>query len=198
MKTILALSLMALATSAFSSTVEIDYARTADITTSSSNVVVAYAQYVMLPTETEVRDIPNCNIYDEGTISCTEVVVLKREPAIQATVTYSDALASSEDNGGYLTFNFKLSDFSADQVALLKAATPAWKHPFSSAGFKFAKNNLVLTATKAQRDIQVLDMKKSKLCEIGENGEQVDPRCKEVLVYKAAVTTVKEVNVSVK
>lgn len=196
-KMILSLGLMLLANSSFA---EVMYSNTADLSSSSTHIKLVDANYVLIPTVTESRNIPGC-VVGEAHDTCTEVIVLKTEAVIQANVSYVGDFASEGDVESFATLTFKLSDFSADQVAALKAASPAWKHPFSNAAKNFAKNfaknNLSLSVKKATKTIQVVDTKNSKLCVEVEPGI-VTSGCKEVIAYKNALTTVKTITVSVK
>ena len=90
-----------------------------------------------------------------------------------------------------------IAEFSEDEVASLKAAYPTWRHPFTNAGRRFAKNVLKMEVKTAERTIQVVDVRNSKLCPVLESGETY-PGCEEILVYKPATTYVKEVTVSKK
>lgn len=173
-------------------------AKSADLSISTRNFVLADAEFKLIPTKTEIREIPGCNPNGEAGNICTEEVVLETRPAIIANVSYDDAMFTSEGHDKqWLSLEFDLADFSADDVEALKKAYPTWKHPFSRAGQKFAKKNLELSVVRAERTIQVVDVRNSKLCPVLESGETY-PGCVERLVYKPAKTTVNEVTVSVK
>lgn len=171
------------------------YSNTADLSSSTSQHVLADAEYKLIPTKVEYRWIPGCREDGEASRDCRETVVLESQPVIAVNVSYVDSMFSSEGNEkNWLTLNFKLEDFSAEDVAALKASYPTWRHPFSRAGQKFAKKNLQLQVVKATRTIQVVDVRNSKLCPVLESGETY-PNCVEHIVYKPASTTVKEVTV---
>ncbi len=172
------------------------YSNTADLSSSTSQHKLVDAEYKMIPTKTEIRQIPGCNPNgDRHPVECQEEVVLEAQPVIAVNVSYEDSMFSSEGNEkNWLTLNFKLEDFSAEDVAALKAAYPTWRHPFSRAGQKFAKKNLQLQVVKASRTIQVVDVRNSKLCPVLESGETY-PGCVENIVYKPAQTTVKEITI---
>ncbi|MBC7538358.1 MAG: hypothetical protein H7281_06030 [Bacteriovorax sp.] len=195
---ILALGILMTAVPSFAG--EVNYSNTADLSTSATQFKLTDANYALIPTKTKIQKIPGCNQGGEGGQDCTRVVVLESEPVVQANVRYLDGLNSSGEgnsNERWLTLNFKLSDFSDDEVGMLKAAYPTWKHPFSKAGKKFAANNLDLDVSKETRTIRVVDVKHSHICSTGESGEPA-PGCVEHIVYKDAETTVKAVTVSVK
>lgn len=175
------------------------FAATADLSIDSTLHKLVDVEFKLIPTKTEVRDIPGCNPYGEAGNICTEVVVLETRPAIVANVSYKDGFSSYEGNeSSWLALELDMGDFDAADIEALKAAYPTWKHPFSNAGRNFAKRLLKLEVKKAQRTIQIVDVRNSKLCPVnGESGEPV-PGCREVLVYKPATTFVKEVTVSKK
>jgi hypothetical protein len=171
------------------------YSNTADLSSSTSQHKLADAEYKLIPTKVEYREIPGCREDGEVQRECTETIVLESQPVIAVNVSYVDSMFSSEGNDkNWLTLNMKLEDFSAEDVAALKASYPTWKHPFSRAGQKFAKKNLQLQVVNAARTIQVVDVRNSKLCPVLESGETL-PNCVEHIVYKPATTTVKEVTV---
>ena len=170
------------------------YSNTADLSTSTSQIKLTDAEYKLVATKTEIRQIPGCNPNgDRHPVECQEVVVLESQPVITANVQYVDSMNRSEGNEKMnLALNFRLEDFSAADVAALKAAYPTWAHPFSTVGKKFAAKNLELQVKLASRTIQVVDVRNSKLCRVLESGE-IEAGCEEVIVYKDAQTTVKEV-----
>ena len=174
---------------------EVNYSNTADLPASTTQFKLDSAQYKIIPTKVRTERIPGCIDYGEGSsYPCTREVVLESEPVVQAQVSYKDSMWSGgdgDDGKRWLTLNFRLSDFSEDDVAALKAAYPQWKHPL------FAARNLELSVCKESRTIQVVDVRRSKLCPIGESGEPA-PGCREHIVYKDVETTVKEVTVNVK
>lgn len=172
------------------------YSNTADLPTSATQIKLTDAEYKLLPTKTEIRQIPGCNPNGERHPSeCQTEVVLESQAVITANVQYVDSMNHSEgQEKSNLALNFRLEDFAAADVAALKAAYPTWRHPFSRAGQKFAKKNLELSVVLAERTIQVVDVRNSKLCRVLESGE-IEPGCEEVIVYKPAKTTVKAVTV---
>ena len=172
------------------------YSNTADLHTSATQIRLDSAEYKIVPTKTETRWIPGCHATGERhPVDCQETVVLESEPVIAVNVSYIDTMFRQEGNlREHLTFNFKLEDFSAADVEALKDNYPTWAHPFSSAGSAFAKRNLSLQVVKAQRTIQVVDVRNSNICHVGESGMPL-PGCVERLAYKPATITVKEVTV---
>lgn len=173
--------------------------KSAELPNSSTQIKLTDAVYAVIPTRTEVRQIPGCNSGGEAGQDCTQTVVLESEAMIQANVSYIDGQFSygEGDNGQNLVLNFKLADFAASEVAALRAVYPTWKHPFSKAPRAFAARNLQLTVRNVEKTIQVVDVRNSKICPIGESG-QADGNCVEKLVYKNVKSTAKEVTVSSK
>lgn len=193
MKTLsLALGLMVSA----SSFAGIIYSNSADLSTSATQIKLTDAEYKLVPTKVEVRQIPGCNPNGERhPVECQETVVLESQLVITANVQYVDTMFPSEGNEkSNLALNFRLEDFSAEDIAALKAAYPTWRHPFSRAGQYFAKKNLELQVRLAERTIQVVDVQNSTICRELESGE-IMHGCVENIVYKPAKTTVKEVTV---
>lgn len=173
------------------------YSNQVALPSSTTQVTLVDAQYDVVPTETVVRPIPGCRPDGEASNVCEETVVVASEAVIRANISFRDRSSSYEGHeASWTSVVFKLSDFSAEDVAMLKAAYPAWKHPLSKAPRQFAASKLSLTSQSVKQVIKVLDMKNSKICRvIGESGEQ-DPNCVEHLVYKDSWTTVTLVTVS--
>jgi hypothetical protein len=144
------------------------YSNTADLSTSTTNHKIWRAKKFNLATKTETREIPHCNM--ETNYPCTEVIALERTPVLMVDVEYKDSMFSSEGNEkSFVSFIL----------------------PVSEAGKK-----LNLSVKRAERTIQVVDVRNSKICQVMENGETV-PGCVEVINYKPAQTWVKEVSVTV-
>lgn len=174
------------------------FAATADLSGSTTQHKLADAEYKLIPTKVEYREIPGCREDGEASRDCTEVIVLESKPVIVANVSYVDPMFSSEGNDkNWLMLQFDIAEFSEEEVASLKAAYPTWRHPFSNAGRRFAKNVLKMEVKTAARTIQVVDVRNSKICQVLESGETY-PGCVENIVYKPATTYVKEVTVSKK
>ncbi len=194
---ILALGILLVGSNAFSA--DVNYGNTADLSTTTKNFKLANAQYALVPTKVEVQKIPGCNANGETSQDCTKVVVLESEAVVQANVSYVDTTFSSGEANevSWLTFYFRLSNFSASEVEALKAVYPSWKHPFSRVPAKFAAKNFELSVTKESRTIQVVDVRNSKLCPVQEDGS-IQRGCKEVIVYKNVETPVNAVTVSSK
>lgn len=180
----------------FNSFAGVVYSNTADLSSSTALHKIVDAEYKLIPTKTEIRQIPGCNANgDRHPVECQEEVVLESQPVITVNVSYIDRMFPQEGNQKEnLALNFRLEDFSASDVAALKAGYPTWAHPFSSVGKTFAARNLELQVVNAPRTIQVVDVQNSKLCRILESGE-MEYGCEEEIVYKSAQTTVKEVTV---
>lgn len=176
------------------------YSNTADLATQTSNFKLDSAEYKLIPTKTEIRTIPGCNPNGEAGNICTEEVVLESQAVVHVNVSYYDP--SLQSDGGmqksWIGFNFRTEDISAEDLAALKAAYPTWRHPFSKAGKRVGQKNFELTVkNRAERTIQVVDVRNSKLCPVLESGETY-PGCVEVIVYKPAKTWVNEVTVNKK
>ncbi|MCM2350223.1 MAG: hypothetical protein NDI69_09380 [Bacteriovoracaceae bacterium] len=175
------------------------YSNTADLSSSTIGHKLVDAEYKLIPTKTEIRQIPGCVATgDRHPVECQETIVLESHPVVAVNISYVDHYNRQEGNQKeWLTLNFKLEDFAAEDVAALKAGYPTWAHPFSSVGKAFAARNLDLQVVDAERTIQVVDVRNSKICMIMENGETM-PGCVEDIVYKPAQTTVKELTVLTK
>ncbi len=151
---------------------------------SASQVTLVDAEYVLVPTQTAIHTIPNCNPYGEQGLSCQETVVLASGAAIRANIGYRDSFNMGEGNElSYTSVMLNPASFNADEVNLLKSVYPQWKHPFSNAGREFARNHLSMVVSKAKTTIQIVDVKKSHLCQQTESG-LIAPNCVEHLVYK--------------
>lgn len=194
---LLALSLCIFAFGANAS--EVNYTHSAELSNDVTHVKLFDANYAYVATKTETRTIPGCIPNRKNGETCTEVVVVESQPVVQANVYYEDGMQSGKNgqNHKFVTLNFKLSDFSEEQVATLIAAYPTWKHPFSNAPKRFAANNLELTQSEERREIQIVDAAQSRFCRRNKNGDII-PNCVEHIVYKTSYKNVLEVNVSVK
>lgn len=147
------------------------YSNTADLSTGTYNHKIWRAKIFKLATKVEVREIPGCIPGGEAGNICTETVVLERTPVLQVDVSYNDQFNQGEGSDqGFVTFYMDPAD---------------------------AGKKLSLSVKRAERTIQVVDVRNSKLCPInGESGEPA-PGCIEHIVYKPAKTFVKEVTVNV-
>lgn len=198
MKTALALSLGLLMTASSSYATIIAGTRSADLPLSTTQHKLEDAEYAIIPTKTEMRKIPNCRPNSESGETCEREVVIESKPMVVANVAYRDSYNQGEgQEKSYLKLRFEVTEFDAGEVDLLKSAYPRWKHPFSNAPRKFAARNLALSVSKETRTIQVVDVERSKLCRIMEDGS-IERGCKERIVYKDALTKVKEVSVGIK
>ncbi len=144
MKNALVVGLLFLAQQSFAGPV--NYYNQVEMPTTSQQVHLVDAEYVLLPTRTATRAIPGCNPNSEAGPVCDETVVLESEAVVRANIGYRDSMFSSEGNQlSYTSVIFKLADFSAQEVAALKSVYPSWKHPLSSLQRDFAKSQLVLS-----------------------------------------------------
>ncbi len=171
----------------------VNYSASVELPTSASQIKLASAEYQLIPTKTIVRTIPGCVETPETYGTCTTTVVLESEGAVVAHVSYLD-LQFSEPEVQWVSVNLKTDSFSPEAVTALKAASPAWRFPFSKVRAEFAKNNLSASVKTISKDIQVIDMRNSKICQRNDDGEILG-NCSDVLVYKTAKTSVKEVSV---
>lgn len=180
-------------------TAKMAFAAEAVLPSTASQAKLVDAQYTEVATKTEVRYIPGCHSGGEAGNNCYETVVLESQPAIVANISYRDSMTSGEGNDvSWATVTLNMADFSASEVASLQAVYPQWKHPFSNVPRKFAKDNLSMNVARVQKTIQVVDMRRSHLCQPqGETGMPV-PGCVETIVYKNATTTQLVATVSVK
>lgn len=173
---------------------EVNYSNQVVLSSSATNVQLADAEYVLIPTRTEVRPIPGCHPHGENSFDCNETVVVESEAAIRANISFKDSTFGSGDGAldkQWISVLFRTTDFSADEVASLQAVYPGWKHPWSKVQAQFAKNKLSLSVEKVKQPLQVVDMKKSKICQINhESGEKLNPNCQDQIVYKDSWTMV--------
>ncbi len=174
---------------------QVNYGNTVDVDTAHSAFKIDQAVYTLIPTKTEERDIPGCNPYGEASNDCTETVVLESEPVVQVFVDYTEGVFRDPEMAkSYLAFNFSVADFSAEEIAQLKKASPMWRWGGSNVRKAFAKKNFALDLKTVTRTIRIVDVRNSKLCPILESGEQL-PGCVERLVYKDALTKKRQVTV---
>jgi hypothetical protein len=178
----------------------VSYYNQITLPSSASQVKLTDAQYDVVPTKTVVRPIPGCNPYGEASNTCEETIVLESVGVIRGNISYKDSMFTSDGNeSSWTSVVFNLADFSAADVAQLQAVYPTWKHPFSNVGRDFAKNKLQLSAQTVKQTIQVVDMKKSRLCPVNnETGEKLNPSCQDQIVYKDSWTKVVLVTVTKK
>jgi hypothetical protein len=172
------------------------YSNTADLSTGTRNFKLDSAEYKLIPTKTEIREIPGCIPGGEAGTICTEEVVLESQPVVHVNISYFDPFLQSDGyDKSWIGFNFRTEDISAEDLAALKSVYPTWRHPFSKVGARVAKKNFSLDVKRSERTIQVVDVRNSRLCPVnGETGEPA-PGCQEVIVYKPAKTWVNEITV---
>ena len=165
----------------------------------ASNIKLDEARYEVVATKTAMQPIPGCTIND-AVNTCDQTVVLETKEVINAYVTYNDSMSGGDGNqSSYATLSFEATDFSANDVALLKSVYPQWKHGFSSIPADFAREKLSLSTALVRKPIQIADMNRSRFCSVnGETGTQLDPNCVDQIVYKTSYTNVLEATVSQK
>lgn len=170
-----------------------------DLPVSTISHKLVDAEYVIVPSKTEMQRIPGCIPSAEAGEDCMREVVLESYEAIQGNVSYQRS--GNPDSEGqevsWVSFKFDLSHFSKSDVDSLKSVYPRWKHPFSRAFRKFAAENLELSVKTSRRTIKVIDMSRSKLCRVQQDGTR-QPGCVDYIVWKEVYTKVKQVTVSVK
>lgn len=191
------LGLMSLASFGGVSHSPVLYSDSADITVSATQIKLTDARYFELATKVVESQIPGCQENGEqGPGACTQVTVLERTPVIQVNVEYADQMNQEEGNmKTNMNFNFDVADFSAEEVAALKAKRGLFGIQLYSKSW--AAKHFTLSVTKEQRTIQIVDVRNSKICRVLENGE-TEPNCVETLVYKEAKTPVKALKISLK
>ena len=198
MKTTLALSLSLLVFFPFVFAGEPDSV-SVDLPVSTIAHKLVDAEYVIVPSKTEMQRIPGCIPSAEAGEDCMREVIIESYEAIQANVSYQRS-ANPDSEGqevSWVSFKFDLSQFGKNDVDSLKAVYPRWKHPFSRAFKRFASSNLDLSVKTASRTIKVIDMSRSKLCRVQQDGTR-QPGCVDYIVWKEVYTKVKQVTVSVK
>lgn len=193
MKMVLSILAVAMSLSSFA---QVSYVSSIEVDLAHKGFKIDQAQVFQIPTRTEVRQIPGCNPGGEAENVCTEVVVIESQPVIQVFVDYSDGVFNDpEMPTSYLTFQVPVSEFSAEEVANLTAASPMWRMRGAATRRNFARNNFKLEMSVVNRDIRIVDTRRSKLCPIGESGFP-QPGCVEELVYKTVSKRVRQVNLA--
>ena len=157
----------------FSSFAGVIYSNTADVSTSTRGHKIWRAKIFNLATKTEIRQIPGCNPNGERhPVECQEEVATERTKVLAVDVEFEDSMNQSEGN----------------QKSFVSFVLPA-----SDAG-----KELSLSVVRAERTIQIVDVRNSKLCPTYGESSEPAPNCEEILVYKPAKTWVKQVTVSTK
>lgn len=192
------MKMLALAFALVSSTAfaQVSYINSVDLAKEHTGYKIDQAVYTLIPTKVEVREIPGCIPYGEAGNDCTETVVLESEPVVQVFVDYNEGVfRDPELPRSYVTFNFNVNDFSAEEIAELKKASPMWRLGGGSVRKAWAKK-FSLETKLVPRTIKIVDVRRSKLCYAGgESGEPL-PGCVERLVYKDAQIKVRNVTVN--
>ncbi len=184
------------ATMSLSSFAQVRYVSTIELDMAHRGFKIDQAQVFNIPTRTEVREIPGCNPNGEASNICTEVVVLESQPVVQVFVDYADGVFNDpEMPSQYLTFQVPVSEFPADEMSRLTAASPMWRMRGAATRRNFARNNFKLEMSVVSRDIRIVDTRRSKLCPIGESGLP-QPGCVENLVYKTVSKRMRQVNLA--
>lgn len=174
---------------------EVVYSNQFDAPKTAKDFVLKSVEYKLVPTKTETRKIPGCRPSNFRT-DCYEVVVLESKPVIGVNVGHYDpALVDGDYRGTTTSLNFRLEDFSENDVNVLKNLS-FWRRAFSRTGEKIANENLYLEVVKEQREIMVIDMERSKLCPLDRNRyPERRPGCEEILVYRPSLIWVNSVTV---
>ncbi len=173
--------------------------RSVDLPLASAFHKLVDAEYVVVPTRTEMQRIPNCIPNAEAGEDCMREVVIESHGAIRANVSYQRSMNPDSEGHevSWAMMKFKLTDFEPGEVELLKSAYPRWKHPTSNVYRKFSARNLGMRVQTVTRVMKVIDMANSRLCRILEDGSR-EPNCVDRIVYKNIKSKVKEVIVFVK
>lgn len=179
--------------------VDINYSNSAELSGSSVRHKLVDAEYLIVPTKTEMRKIPDCTPNAESGNTCLEEVAIESTGVVMANVSYLSSMNPEAEGQEvkWLSFNFKLSDFEGGEIDLLKRAYPRWRNPMSNAPRKFAERNLALSVENKTKTIKVVDMSQSKICRTRQDGTKI-PGCVEKLVYKDAQVKYKAITVSLK
>ena len=174
---------------------------TTDLSIDSHAHQLVDAEFIMIPTRTEIKPIPGCVPNTEASADCTEVVVIEEREAIRANVSYQGSQNPVTEGEGqevlWISFDFEVTQFDPGEVEMLKKAHPRFRHPFASAFTKFAERNLELSVITENRPVKVVDMARSTICRARQDGTK-PVNCKEKLVYMTKETKVKKVSVVVK
>ncbi len=186
-----ALALALVSSAAFA---QVSYTNSVDLAKEHTGYKIDQAVYTLIPTKVEIREIPGCG-GDRHPVECQETIVLESEPVVQVFVDYNEGVfRDPELPRSYVTFNFHVNDFSAEEIAELKKASPMWRLGGSSVRKAWAKK-FSLETKLVPRTIQIVDVRRSTLCQIGESGMPT-PGCVERLVYKDAQIKVRNVTVN--
>lgn len=171
------------------------FSKTKVLDLGTSNFKIEYAQYGAIPTKTEVRTIPGCDVTaDRHPVDCEETVVLESETVVSVIVTYKDPTSVDEyQTPAWLTFNFRPEEISAEDLAALRSVS--WRTPFSKIPANVAKKNFTLEVKRVQKDVQVIDMANSTICATNVETGAVIFNCEENIVYKTVQRWFKEVSV---
>lgn len=177
------------------SNAEVVYSNQFDAPKNAKDFTLKYVEYKLVPTKTETRKIPGCRPSNYRT-DCYEVVVLESTPVIGVNVGYFDPSQVDGDyRGSTHTLNFRLDDFSTEDVNELKSLS-FWRRVFSKTGARIANDNLYLEVERARREVMVVDMERSKICPLDRNRyPERRPGCEEILVYKPSTVVVNSVTV---
>ena len=160
------------------------------LSSSAINVQLVDARYELVPTKTEVREIPGCNPNSEVGPNCYETVILESAEVIRVSISYVDTTFGTVDiNPSYTFIDYSTSLFSAAEVQLLKSVYPQSNHGFSKIPAQFAKAKFSFNTAMEKKKIQVTDMKNSYICaRNGETGDLLNPSCQDKIVYKTVFT----------
>lgn len=172
---------------------------TTDLNIDSRAHKLVDAEFIMIPTRTEIKPIPGCIPNIEVSDECTEVVVTEEREAIRANVSYQGSQNPTAEGQEllWISFDFEVTQFDPGEVEMLKKAHPRSLYPFASAFTKFAERNLELSVITENRPVNVVDMAKSTICRARQDGTK-PVNCKEKLIYLTKETKVKKVSVVVK
>ncbi len=172
----------------------VSYANQVVLSSTAYNIEIGDAEYALIPTKTREVQKPGCHPNGENYFDCIETVVVESQEVIRVNIRFQDPTFGSDDghlNGQWTSVNFKTTDFTVEEVNALKSVYPRWKHPFTHVNEKFATEKLSLSVAKVKQPIQVVDMKRSRLCQLNqETSEKYDRNCQDQVVYKVSWTLV--------
>ncbi len=196
MRTLLTVSCLFLSSVAIGS---VSFNNSVDFPANARDVGLSFAEYRILPTKTEVRQIPGCTTYgDSAPGDCDEVIVLESVPVVQVSIGHTVERRHDDDvynTNPFSTYvvNFKTDLFSEEEIAQLKKA----RRIFRSTGGALAKKLFRFETKPVQRTRMIVDVKNSVFCQYQDSERYPDPipGCVPKIVFKEVVVKALEVTV---
>lgn len=140
------------------------------------------------------------NFCNDVESSCERFLKIEEEKVVQLILSFEKSIQRYEDldNFDYVKFNFPLNDFSAETLEKIKRINSSIMTSKKKEETKKLVTKLfVISGQKIKKNVDVIDLERSVLCETG-LGDAQTPNCEDQIVLKKDEITVDRIKVVLK